>query len=297
MPTWKMYVGKEDPVSCMNNFEVQTCLQGIRYDVQCRIFPTTLVDAAQQWFFKLEHATINSWDPFVRFFYSQFFVARTFPAELNVLVDIKQRPNEPLKDYVQQFMQEAAHSKIVSDDDEFIKLEEAIRKANRANQARTSTAPVKNTVRSETKIPKVAINQNSGKQNKNSNSGNNNDNKQEKANDKPREYVPRFTTYSTLLESQAYIFQAMQAEVPYRKPTPIKKDISKRDTNKLCKFHNNYRHDTNECNQLKDEIEFLIHSNHQAMRRYVRQSLDQQPATAVSNDALTQQLLHALVAG
>ena len=32
--------------------------------------------------------------------------------------------------------------------------------------------------------------------------------------------------------------------------------MRKRDMNKYCCFHEDYGHDTNECNQLKDEIEF-----------------------------------------
>ncbi|XP_062114432.1 uncharacterized protein LOC133825519 [Humulus lupulus] len=199
MPTWKIYTGKEDPMSHMNNFEIQTDLQGVRDDVCCRIISATLDDSAQEWFFKLEHGTINSWDAFVRLFYSQFFTARILLAELNDLVDIKQVPNEPLKDYVQHFMQEVPRSKTVSNDgkllaimagiqvkgllwtdlrrnffystrefldraDKFIKLERAIQKADQANQARISTAPAKNT---DATNHKQTINGNGNKKNQN----------------------------------------------------------------------------------------------------------------------------------
>ena len=56
--------------------------------------------------------------------------------------------------------------------------------------------------------------------------------------------------------------------MPYKRPAAIRKDISKIDMTKFCRFHNDYGHDTNECNQLKDEIEFLIRQGH--LRRYVR---------------------------
>ena len=71
-------------------------------------------------------------------------------------------------------------------------------------------------------------------------------------------YEPRFTNYTALVESRAEVYQATSSSVPYKRPVAIQKDISKRDTTKYCSFHNDYRHDTNECNQLKDEIEFLI---------------------------------------
>ncbi|XP_062118922.1 uncharacterized protein LOC133832620 [Humulus lupulus] len=111
-----MYTRRKDLGSHVKIFEIQTNLQGVRDDVRCRIFPATLSDIAPQWFFKLELETITSWDTFVRLFYSQLFAARIPPVELNGLVDIKQVPNEPLKDYVQRFMQEAAQSKTVSDE-------------------------------------------------------------------------------------------------------------------------------------------------------------------------------------
>ncbi|XP_062100391.1 uncharacterized protein LOC133806287 [Humulus lupulus] len=217
MQTWKIYTRREDPVSHVNNFEKQTNLQGVKDNVCCRIFPGTLSDISQQWFFKLDPGTITYWDTFVRLFYSQFFPTRIPLAELNELVDIKQGLNEPLKDYVQRFMQEDARSKMVSDEgklmankagiqikgpiwtdlrrktiystrelldqaDEFIKLEEAIRRADQANQAGTSTTvPTKDNGapnQNQNQITNSNGNENnngqkSGKRNNNSNGGNN----------------------------------------------------------------------------------------------------------------------------
>ena len=79
-------------------------------------------------------------------------------------------------------------------------------------------------------------------------------------NDKPTKYEPRFTNYTTLSANRAEIYLASHQEVPYRKPSPIRKEMSKRDLNKFCRFHGDYGHDTNECNHLKDEIEFLLRS-------------------------------------
>ena len=80
------------------------------------------------------------------------------------------------------------------------------------------------------------------------------------SNDKPTKYEPRFTNYTTLSATRAEIYLASHQEVPYRRPPPIKKEMSKRDKNKFCRFHGDYGHDTNECNHLKDEIEFLLRS-------------------------------------
>ncbi|KAL8117725.1 hypothetical protein AgCh_015558 [Apium graveolens] len=41
-------------------------------------------------------------------------------------------------------------------------------------------------------------------------------------------------------------------------PKPLKDDPTNLDKSKYCRFHKNAGHDTDECRQLKDEIEFLI---------------------------------------
>ncbi|XP_062086222.1 uncharacterized protein LOC133792335 [Humulus lupulus] len=127
MSTWKMYTGLEDPVSHVPHFELQTDLQGVQDDARCRIFSGTLSKTAQCWFFKQQPGSITSWDGFVRIFYSQFSSAMPLLAEPNDLVDIKQRDNEPLKDYIQRFMQEATKVKFLSDDGKLIAINLAVK--------------------------------------------------------------------------------------------------------------------------------------------------------------------------
>ena len=52
------------------------------------------------------------------------------------------------------------------------------------------------------------------------------------------------------------------------KPTPLRSPLAKRNMKKYCRYHRDYGHDTEECYQLKDEIEALIWQGH--LRRYVR---------------------------
>ncbi|XP_062118659.1 uncharacterized protein LOC133832312 [Humulus lupulus] len=238
MPTWKMYTGLEDPVSHVHNFELQTDLQGVRDDARCRIFPSTLSEISQQWFFKLQPGSITSWGGFVHTFDSQFSSAMPLPSESNDLVDIKQNDNEPLKDYIQRFMREATRVKSLSDDgkliainsgvkvkslfwsslkrkfacttqefldrvEEFIKLEEAERKVDNPTQAATEQGKID----AENTTNPTKGGKNGAKNDKCSNgagsSGNLNDNKKPKTAEQPKpwEYVPKFTTYSILLET------------------------------------------------------------------------------------------------
>ncbi|XP_060967481.1 uncharacterized protein LOC133035576 [Cannabis sativa] len=62
---------------------------------------------------------------------------------------------------------------------------------------------------------------------------------------------------------------ATQSLIPYKRPDPMKKDTNKRDMTKFCQFHGDYGHDTNECYNLKREIEYLIKKNNPHLKKYV----------------------------
>ncbi|XP_062100896.1 uncharacterized protein LOC133806823 [Humulus lupulus] len=85
-------------------------------DAWCRIFQATSSDAAPEWYFKFPPANITSWEMFVKEFYEQFYASRIHPTEANLLVDIRQKEGEPLKEYIQRFMRVATRAKTVGDE-------------------------------------------------------------------------------------------------------------------------------------------------------------------------------------
>ncbi|XP_060964099.1 uncharacterized protein LOC133033402 [Cannabis sativa] len=64
------------------------------------------------------------------------------------------------------------------------------------------------------------------------------------------------------------------------------KDVSKRDMTKFCRFHGDYGHDTNKCNNLKQEIEFLIRKNNAHVQKYVKTNQNQRVAQTDNNQDL-----------
>ncbi|KAM6547362.1 hypothetical protein CsatB_019038 [Cannabis sativa] len=102
-----MYLGKEDPLSHLKYFEMQIDLHGVRGDVRWRVFPATLSEAAQQWYFKLTLRRFNSWKAFSLEFHAQFSSSLQLPLHLEELVEVKQRTGEPLRAYISRFMTEA----------------------------------------------------------------------------------------------------------------------------------------------------------------------------------------------
>uniref|UniRef100_A0A803Q6Q0 Uncharacterized protein n=1 Tax=Cannabis sativa TaxID=3483 RepID=A0A803Q6Q0_CANSA len=76
-----------------------------------------------------------------------------------------------------------------------------------------------------------------------------------------REEEPRhreFTYYIGITCSKERIFMANKHRVPFKKLPPMRKDSSKRDPNKFCKFCKDIGHTTEECTHLHLEMEDRI---------------------------------------
>ena len=72
--------------------------------------------------------------------------------------------------------------------------------------------------------------------------------------------------------------------VPFRRADTMRGPKSKRDPNKYCRYHQDRGHTTDECRQLKDEIEGLISRGY--LRQYVGIELIS-PETTIMADKLS----------
>ncbi|KAL8115421.1 hypothetical protein AgCh_022058 [Apium graveolens] len=68
----------------------------------------------------------------------------------------------------------------------------------------------------------------------------------------------KFTEYAKLNAPKSQILMEIEKDRDIHWPKPLKEDPTKLDKSKYCRFHKDVGHDTDECRQLKDEIEFLI---------------------------------------
>ena len=78
-------------------------------------------------------------------------------------------------------------------------------------------------------------------------------------------YSPQQYTPLTALVSQ--VLREVQHERFLRWPSQIKSDLARRDDTKYCEFHKDHGHRTDDCIQLKKEIEYLIRRGN--LSRYV----------------------------
>ena len=80
-----------------------------------------------------------------------------------------------------------------------------------------------------------------------------------------RRYSPQ--RFTPLTDSVSQVLHEVRNKQFLRWPTQMKLDPTKGDNTKYCEFHRDYGHRTNNCIQLKREIEYLIQRGY--LRRFV----------------------------
>ncbi|KAL0448328.1 UNVERIFIED_CONTAM: hypothetical protein Slati_1389200 [Sesamum latifolium] len=97
------YDGAADPLEYLSRFENAALLHRYTDEIKCRVFITTFVGAAQQWFNQLPVGTIGSFQEFRSLFLHQFASSRKVrKMELSLFV-VRHKEDEPLKEYLQRF--------------------------------------------------------------------------------------------------------------------------------------------------------------------------------------------------
>ncbi|XP_017256327.2 uncharacterized protein LOC108225883 [Daucus carota subsp. sativus] len=80
---------------------------------------------------------------------------------------------------------------------------------------------------------------------------------------------PKFTKYARLNAPTSQILMEIEKEGGVRWPKPIRTDPEKRNKDLYCRFHKDTGHKTDDCRQLKDEIELLIRKG--KLSRYTKE--------------------------
>ncbi|KAL0361526.1 UNVERIFIED_CONTAM: hypothetical protein Sradi_3837100 [Sesamum radiatum] len=102
-PAIAEYDGTSDPMQHLSRFENAALLHRYTNGIKCRVFVTTFARAVQQWFNQLPAGAIRSFQEFRSLFLHQFASSRRLrKTELSLFV-IRQKDNEPLKEYLQRF--------------------------------------------------------------------------------------------------------------------------------------------------------------------------------------------------
>ena len=96
-------------------------------------------------------------------------------------------------------------------------------------------------------------------------------------------YSPR--RFTPLTTSVSQVLREVRNEQFLRWPTQMKSDPATRDNTRYCEFHRDYGHHTDDCIQLRKEIEYLIRRGY--LRRFI--TPENQPQNRAQNQAQAQQ--------
>ena len=100
-----------------------------------------------------------------------------------------------------------------------------------------------------------------------------------------RRYLPQ--RFTPLIASVSQVLHEVRNEQFLRWPTQMKSDPTTRDNTKYCEFHRDYWHRTDNCIQLRREIEHLIQRGY--LRRFISPGNQAQSQAQNQNQAPTQQ--------
>ncbi|GAV86593.1 hypothetical protein CFOL_v3_30022 [Cephalotus follicularis] len=74
--------------------------------------------------------------------------------------------------------------------------------------------------------------------------------------------IPSYNNFDPLLDTRTRILAVEKDKVPIQWPEKMRSATEKRDTEKYYRYHRDHGHDTEECKQLKNQIEDLIRKGH-----------------------------------
>ncbi|XP_073129114.1 uncharacterized protein [Henckelia pumila] len=270
-PTLGEYDESSDPKEHLGRFENAALLHRYSDAIKCRVFLTTLVRSAQQWFNLLQPGSIQSFNDFSSAFLQQYASSKRYLKTSLSLFNMKQSEVEPLREYVQRFntadlkvpattadtlvnsftqglrggeffrslvkKPPLTYDELLSRAEKYVNLEDAQRQ--RRQEGTSGSKPnakvgAKAEGKTEGGRKRVAEEMNRVKG--------------------PYPYVP----LSVSLEKEMQVCEDRRALV---RPRNAEKGPRLPPSDKFCDFHQEYGHITNDCQRLGEEVQRIMYND------------------------------------
>src|SRR3954463_965673 len=115
-PSLEKYNGQGDPEDHVMNYKTAMRLLGATDPLMCLAFPTTLKGHARDWYNNLPRGSIISFRNLAVLFCNQFAAGKKRKRDATCLLSVAQRNNERLRDYIQRFNNERLDVEGCTDD-------------------------------------------------------------------------------------------------------------------------------------------------------------------------------------
>ncbi|KAL2454991.1 Uncharacterized protein Adt_47507 [Abeliophyllum distichum] len=279
MPQLTSYEDGNDPVGHLDRYTSWMELQGASDAIMCRAFPLTFGNRAMRWFKKLPQRSIRSWNDLLGQFVSTFMGVQTRSTPKERLVSIKQGRTESLRSYMDRFSKRIVEVDKISDDAALMAVLSGLRTKTRFwwSVHEDGSATYQEFLgRAEKHISaeEATSDQENDKSDRRDNmKSKEKDLKPEKKESpkkvlefqhtgRPRPTPPRYQGYHVLNTSLENVLMKTRGKDILKKPVPMKASSSELNQKRYCRYHRSTGHDTDDCRDLKGEIESLIRRGH-----------------------------------
>nr|GEY47132.1 hypothetical protein [Tanacetum cinerariifolium] len=257
----KTYDGTRDPEDHVKFFQAATQVKRWAMPTWCHMFNSTLLGAARVLFDELPPESIYSYKDLKAAFLAYFMQQKKYVKDLVKIHNIKQKDGETIEDFMERFKVETG---LMKGAPECMRISRFMHGVNNLELTKLLNENVLK-IMEEMMITTTAFIRGeaaaAGKKKGNTSWRTHDQSKRhilEKRSDfrgQPRE--GRGSSRFTHLTRTPKEILAAEAE-KFRPPPPMVTTVEKRSSNESYDFHNDKRHSTDECMQLKKQIEELV---------------------------------------
>ncbi|CAN1132861.1 hypothetical protein LINPERPRIM_LOCUS30327 [Linum perenne] len=225
------YMGTGDPDDRLQTFQIAMQMQGASDATLCKAFPTTLGGSAREWYMNLPEGIIHTWDGFARIFLAKYEGRRHRKVPVQLLVRLRQQPEESLKDFFYRWTNIVQSVRNVT-------LDIATASMIQATHNKRLKEALKSEVRKYEEHAMMT-------QARKGEGGGERIDRMRKENIETKEGAMRG---ENTVPSMSKIFLYMQHKDPHIQwPEPLRGDPDHRNHRKFCEIHNSHGHTTEEC--------------------------------------------------
>nr|GEV12250.1 reverse transcriptase domain-containing protein [Tanacetum cinerariifolium] len=220
----KMNDGMGDPEDHVKVFQAVAQVERWAIPTWCHMFNSTLIGVARVWFDELPPKSIDGYKDLRVEFLAYFMQQKKYARDPVEIYNIKQRDGETIEDFMERFKTETGRMKGAP---ECMRISRFMHRVNNLELTKWLNEHVPKTME-EMMITTISFIRGEAT-----------------AASKKKGHV----TPKEILTAEASKFQP---------PPPMVTLVEKRSSNKFCDFHNDKGHSTDECMQLKKQIEELV---------------------------------------